>query len=142
MIHTWTWWNGIHAGLSDLSLKRVVGSNPTVHMKHRSPALVRQGIDCSVRLEYCALDGFYKVIRKQEEVLDAPIYLAEDELEKINSIFCTLQDGDEITINYYSNGHHVSKTSQIVHIDNYKKFIKFVDGSCVRFNQITGVCAL
>ncbi len=51
---------------------------------------------------YDALDGFFKEIRKQEELKDAPVYLAEDEQSRINDIFCTLQDGDEVKVKYYS----------------------------------------
>ena len=90
-------------------------------------------------MAFDALDGFYKTIHKKEFVKDTPIYLAEDEIEKINELFCTLQSGDNISVKYYCNQKYVIKVGIIKSIDNYKKMIKFTDESIIRFREIVNI---
>ncbi len=90
-------------------------------------------------MAFDALDGFYRTIHKKEFVKDAPIYLAEDEIEKINELFCTLQPGDDINVKYYKNEKYIIKSGIIKSIDNYKKLIRFVDESVIRFRDIASL---
>lgn len=88
---------------------------------------------------YDALDGFFKVIKKQEEIKEAPIYLAEDEQSRLNDIFCELQVGDEISVKYYSHNKYMQKEGKLKHIDNYKKLIQFEDDVVIRFREIINI---
>ncbi len=90
-------------------------------------------------MAFDALDGFYRTIHKKEFVKDTPIYLAEDELERLNDLLCTMQMGDKVSIKYYYNGKYITKIGEIKHIDNYKKLIQLIDGTIIRFREIIGI---
>ena len=90
-------------------------------------------------MPFDALDGFYKTIREKETIYDTQVFLAEDEQERLNEIFCTLQAGDTIKIKYYSNKRYVYRSGIIHSIDNLKKRIIFTDETIIKFKDILDI---
>ena len=77
-------------------------------------------------MPFASLRGYEQMVKESEEIISDKIEISEDRIEKLSKIISKVKKGDEVLIEYYSNGKYIKKQGIVANIDAVYKTITVI----------------
>lgn len=88
-------------------------------------------------MPFDAMKGLQEELRKREEkhMRVDKIELSEESQQEISDVLCSLEEGMDVSVRYYSNHHYLTVIAKVVKLDFVYKYL-YLTCNKIRFDDL------